>query len=250
MKKQKVKGYGTSNKNVTAKDVFSVIGLCVLCIFLVGASLIFTRSKNDAVSNKTKTVQETQDDFNEDIKEVYIEESDEAEVENLELTENNSDEIIEIIDEEEIYETEPITVSNEKAVEMVLPLQGEILKPFSDKELLYSKTLDDWRIHRGIDIKAQIGTTVCVCADGVVEYAGEDIRYGHTIIVSHNDGFKSVYSNLTGTEMVKIGKDLKKGDPIGMVGDSAIVETSDEAHLHFEFLYNDFYVDPSKFFDI
>ena len=137
-----------------------------------------------------------------------------------------------------------------KEFAMVSPLQGELLKPHSDTTLLYSKTLDDWRIHQGIDIRAKIGTTVSVCEDGVVEYAGKDVRYGHTIVVSHTDGFKTVYSNLTGTDMVKIGKDLKKGDPIGMVGDSAIIETLDEAHLHFEIILNEISVDPMKYIDI
>jgi len=251
MKYPKVRGYGNTTKKTTFKDTFSVLGLCALCILIVGITFLISGKKNDVVSNKSETHEEVNEEFYEEIEEVYAEDpvkiTDEKEIEK---TETDHEEIIEIIDEDEIYETDSVIMASAKSTEMAAPLKGSVLKGFSSTELVYSKTLEDWRLHTGLDIGAKIGTTVSVCEDGVVEYAGKDIRYGYTIIVSHNDGFKSVYSNLTGTAMVKIGKDLKKGDPIGMVGDSAICESSDESHLHFELQLNGVNVDPLKYFEL
>lgn len=253
MKNPKIKGYGTANKKTSFKDAFSVLGLCVLCILIIGMTFLISGTKNDVVNNKSNVYDETKEEYYEDIQEVYKEDSienDEEEQSEKFAVNEEKDEIIEIVDEDEIYETDSVVLTSAKAIEMIAPLKGNVLKGFSNNELVYSKTLDDWRLHTGVDINAKIGTTVLVCEDGVVEYAGKDIRYGHTIIVSHNDGFKSVYSNLTGTDMVKIGRDLKKGDPIGMVGDSAICESSDESHLHFELQLNGVNVDPLKYFEV
>ena len=124
------------------------------------------------------------------------------------------------------------------------------MKGQSATELMYSKTLEDWRIHNGTDIAAKIGTTVCAASDGVIEEAKKDIMYGYTIIIDHGNNIKSIYCNLTGTAMVQKGKTVERGEPIGMVGDSAICETSDEAHLHFEITVDGNYVNPLTYFEI
>ena len=244
MKKQKVRGYGTQNRTVGYRDVFSVLGICLACGLIVLFTVFFTQSKNNVVNHST-----TLNDETEDVQEIVYDENElnyEEEIETIE----SSDENQEVINEDEIYETESVVVAHTSALEFSAPLKGTVNKGFSDTELFYSKTLEDWRLHSGIDISAKIGTTVTACADGVVEYAGNDVRYGHTIVILHNDSFESVYSNLTGTQMVKVGKDIKKGDPIGMVGDSAICETADEAHLHFEMKLNGVNVNPLEYFDI
>lgn len=242
MKHQKVRGYGTQNKSVSFKDVFSVLGICLACGLIVLFTVFVTNNKNDVVNHSTET---------EDVQEILYEEN-EVDYDETEITEKEKyiEENQEVINEDEIYETESVVVAHTSVLEFSAPLKGTVNKEFSDTELFYSKTLEDWRLHSGIDIGAKIGTTVTACADGVVEYAGNDVRYGHTIVISHNDSFKSVYSNLTGTQMVKVGKDIKKGDPIGMVGDSAICETADEAHLHFEIKLNGVNVNPLEYFEI
>lgn len=245
MKKQKVRGYGTQNRTVGYKDVFSVLAICLACGLIVLFTVFFTQSKNNVVNHNS-----TLNDETEDVQEIVYNENDVNYEEEIAETEKYLEENQEVINEDEIYETESVVVAHTSVLEFSAPIKGTINKEFSDTELFYSKTLEDWRLHNGIDIGAKIGTTVTACADGVVEYAGNDVRYGHTIVILHNNSFKSVYSNLTGTQMVKVGKDVKKGDPIGMVGDSAICETADEAHLHFEMKLNGVNVNPLEYFDI
>lgn len=118
------------------------------------------------------------------------------------------------------------------------PISGEILKDFAEDSLVYSKTLDEWTTHLGLDIKAEKTSVVKASERGSIESIKNDPRYGLTIVVTHENGFKTVYSNLLTTEFVAVGDSVEKGQTIGTVGQSASFETLDESHLHFE-MYND-----------
>ena len=74
-----------------------------------------------------------------------------------------------------------------------------------------------------------------------------DPRYGITIVIEHQDGFQTVYANLLTSEFVVEGEKVEKGQSIGTVGNTAIFEIADEAHLHFEILKDSVQVDPSLY---
>ena len=110
--------------------------------------------------------------------------------------------------------------------------------------LIYSNTLEEWITHRGIDIKAEKTTVVKASAGGTVKYIKEDPRYGLSITIEHSNGFQTVYSSLLSTEFVKEGDVVTQGQSIGTVGNSAVFETADGSHLHFEILKDGEYVNP------
>ncbi len=114
---------------------------------------------------------------------------------------------------------------------------------------VYSKTMDDWRVHRGIDISASVGDKVMAAADGVIEAVTDDPLYGKTVVISHNGKAKSIYSNLAAelAEGIEVGKPVKCGDIIGCIGETATLELAEEPHLHFEMMVNDQLVDPMDF---
>ena len=62
--------------------------------------------------------------------------------------------------------------------------------------------------------------------------------------ITHKNGVKTVYSNLSGENLVTVGTKLDSGAKIGCVGDSAISELADEPHLHFEVIVNEASVNP------
>lgn len=128
--------------------------------------------------------------------------------------------------------------------QFIKPVEGEITTKFSMDGLIYSNTLQEWITHRGIDIKAEKTTVVKAAADGKIKAIKEDPRYGLSIIIEHSDGFSTVYSSLLSTEFVKEGDSVKQGQSIGTVGNSAVFETLDGSHLHFEILKDNEYVNP------
>lgn len=126
----------------------------------------------------------------------------------------------------------------EKTLKFEAPVSGEIIKDFTMDTLSYSKTLEEWTTHPGVDIKADKTTVVAAAEAGVVESIKNDPRYGLTIIIAHSSGFKTIYSNLLTTEFVKENEEVEKGQTIATVGDSSSFEISDDSHLHFE-MYKD-----------
>lgn len=128
-----------------------------------------------------------------------------------------------------------------------MPLSGEIIKPYSNGELVKSETLGDWRTHDGIDIAAKQATPVKSCGDGVVTEIGENGMWGMCITIDHGEGVKSVYCGLNQTVQVKLDQDVSLGDVIGSVGTTNQMESSMPEHLHFGMKKDDKWVDPSEY---
>ncbi len=125
------------------------------------------------------------------------------------------------------------------------PVEGEIVKEFAQDNLIYSNTLEEWTTHTGIDIKAEKTTVVKAAEAGMVKSIKNDPRYGLTIVIEHQNGFQTVYSNLLTSEFVVEGENVEKGQSLGTVGNTAAFEIADEPHLHFEILKDSVAVDPS-----
>ena len=143
--------------------------------------------------------------------------------------------------------TQKTNKEEEKDPTFVKPIEGEILKEYAKESLVYSETLKEWTTHIGIDIKAERAAVVRAAADGKVKYIKNDPRYGLTIIIEHSNGFQTRYANLLTTEFVSEGEEVKAGQTIGTVGDSAIYEIVDESHLHFEILKDNENVNPVQY---
>ena len=134
-----------------------------------------------------------------------------------------------------------------KELSFEVPLEGEIYRDYSDTNLIYSETLEEWTTHYGIDIKAEKGSAVASSEDGKVKSIKDDPRYGLTVTIDHGQGFETVYSNLLSAEFIKQGDSVKKGQTIGTVGSSGAFEIVDEPHLHFEMLLDSQNVNPTTY---
>lgn len=140
---------------------------------------------------------------------------------------------------------EETTKTENKVLTFVKPVEGEISKEYAKDNLVYSETLQEWTTHLGIDIKAEKTTVVKSAADGKVKSIKNDPRYGLSIIIEHQDGYETLYANLLTSEFVQVGEEVKQGQSIGTVGNTATFEIADEAHLHFEITKNGESVDPT-----
>ncbi len=141
--------------------------------------------------------------------------------------------------------TDKKEATNQKELSFEKPVEGEITKEFAKENLIYSQTLQEWTTHVGIDIQAQKTTVVKAAEAGTVKTIKNDPRYGLTIVIEHQNGFETVYANLLTSEFVTEGEKVTKGQSIGTVGNTAVFEVADEAHLHFEILKDSIQVDPS-----
>jgi murein DD-endopeptidase MepM/ murein hydrolase activator NlpD len=144
-------------------------------------------------------------------------------------------------------ETKPKEKTPVKRQSFILPVNGEITLEFAKDRLVYSKTLEDWRAHLGVDIASDRGTPVKAVSDGVVCDVRNDLYYGITVVIDHGDGIKSLYRNLAADDMVAVNQKIQQGEIIGSIGNSAMDESSEPPHLHFEVLKDDITVDPMEY---
>lgn len=128
------------------------------------------------------------------------------------------------------------------------PIDGEVQKIYSKDKVIYSKTLELWKTHEGIDIKANENAIVKSIEKGTVEKIYDDSFYGKTVVIDHGQGYKSSYSNLSEDIFVKEKQVITKLTKIGKIGKTAIGEIKDDSHLHFALMKNNVIIDPSSIF--
>ncbi len=148
------------------------------------------------------------------------------------------------IEDDRTRETELSTESNKPFTgDFVLPMGNDIIKDFSNGEMVYNLTLDDWRVHNGVDFAGTPGGRVNAVADGKITAVYEDSFLGTVVEVDHGNGMVSVYCGLNKETALTEGDSVKKGDRIGSLGDIP-AEASDVEHLHFEVKIDGKTVDP------
>lgn len=124
---------------------------------------------------------------------------------------------------------------------------AEVVKDYSMDMVIYNLTLDQYMTHPGMDIQAPTGTNVKASAQGTVTDVYTDDAYGITIEITHNNGYISRYANLSTDSMIEKGDSVKQGQVISTIGKSALYESMEKAHLHFEMEKDGKLLNPSKF---
>lgn len=132
----------------------------------------------------------------------------------------------------------------EKRQSFIMPVDGGVTLEYAMDKLVYSKTLEEWRAHSGIDIASDRGTPVKAVADGVVCDIRNDLYYGITVVIDHGNDLKSLYRNLAADDIVTVNQKVEQGETIGSIGNTAMDESSEQSHLHLEVLEKDVYTDP------
>ncbi len=139
----------------------------------------------------------------------------------------------------EVHETESIAHKAEPAGAMPSfrwPVKGRIIASFGPKP---NGTQND-----GINLAVPEGTPIKAAEDGVVAYAGNELKgYGNLVLIRHADGYVSAYANASKL-MVKRGDTVKRGQVIANAGQTGNVTSP---QLHFEIRKGSTPVDPQKF---
>ena len=139
-----------------------------------------------------------------------------------------------------------------KVIEWTCPAAGNLIKEYSADIPVFSLTMEDYRVHAGIDIAGDAGDDVMAAADGVIENVYYDPMMGQTVVISHGDDYKSIYQNLQTVvpDGVAAGAAVTAGQKIGTVGDTALIEISENPHLHFSMTFKGNSVDPLSYIDV
>lgn len=254
-------------ERLTKKDGFYIILFIFVCI--VAITTVLT-SKRDLQKRKGENLSHEEDyiiiedeldlESSLNIEEQLNENLDEFEEEYLEydeISEEPSEDIKEAMAEEEIegieeeieedLESVEMGVSTNIAEDMILPVEGEIAIGYTKDSLVYSETLEEWTAHKGIDILALEGTPVVAALSGVVQEVYKDELWGMVIIIDHGSGLLTKYANMAEEIFIEEGSKVNKGEVIGKVGRTALIEVMMEPHIHFEVIKDGLSVDPKDY---
>ncbi len=130
---------------------------------------------------------------------------------------------------------------------VVQPVSGSIVQDYAMDHLTYNATTQDWRVHNGVDLAAELGQSVAAAQAGTVTAVYDDEYYGTTVVIQHDSGYTTHYCNLAETTAVAAGDTVAAGDVIGTIGGTALLEVADAPHLHFEVYLDGEPADPADF---
>ena len=150
-------------------------------------------------------------------------------------------------EEETEQPEEEVPVTQSQSLVYAMPLEGEVVNPFSGGELVKNITLKEWRTHDGADLAAAEGTPVKAIADGTVVELEEDPLWGVCVAVSHSDGAVSYYMGISANVEVSVDDTVTLGQTIGYVGNTAQIEIGQESHLHLGLRSGEEWVDPISY---
>ena len=123
----------------------------------------------------------------------------------------------------------------------IYPISSDIDRAFSQSPV-YDETMEDWRVHKGVDFSAQTGTDVASIGNGKVTKVVYDTAWGCCIEVDYGD-FIGRYCGLEQGTTVIIDDVVSKGDIIGKTAVSPC-ESKQQAHFHFEIVKDGVHIDP------
>jgi len=118
------------------------------------------------------------------------------------------------------------------------PVRGRVITAFGPKP---SGQQND-----GINVAVPEGTPIKASEDGVVAYAGNELKtYGNLVLVRHANGYVTAYAHASEI-LVKRDDPVKRGQVIGKAGQTGSVSAP---QLHFEIRKGSTPVDPMPFLD-
>ena len=246
------------NKKNKVKDFFRKEGFYLVlfvCLCIVATVAAFTIRKNSVAKEENKvnnelSLNEVEDNTSSETDSNFNKQNAER-VENNDELANNSEEILsepEVADAEEQVadntqeevaenqvtestqeETADVSAGNDTQIVLSLPIDGNVAisREFGKMIRTYSdETRSEDTSRRGIDINAAVGTIVKAAAEGKVEEVSSNTTDGTYIIITHTNGLKTKYTNLSEEVKVAAGDVVSAGTEIGTVGNTSGIFTS------------------------
>lgn len=150
---------------------------------------------------------------------------------------------------ESAKDTETAAMQSGVLPKFTAPVDNFVTCGYSMDVPVFSYTMADYRTHNGVDIACSVGTPVTAAADGVVCEVANDPMMGVSVSVEHTGGAVTKYRGLSADTMdfISVGTDVKSGQVIGASGDTALIESAEEPHVHFELMIDGEHKDPGDY---
>ena len=225
-------GEKMKDENLRRSYILTAVALCLAVIIITVTAIVANRSKDNELP-ETKETEKSTVKLDETEKPTDTEKPTETEKQTQKPSGNGS------------------TNVSSGLPAFSLPVSGTLTNKHDPELQVFSPTMQDYRVHLGVDIQTAENAPVYAAADGTVSKIWVDTLMGYCVAVKHSGNCVTVYKNLSATlpEGIAEGVAVRSGQLIATVGNSAMVEVADEPHLHFEMTVSDLAVDPLEYFD-
>ena len=218
----------SKNENKNIKALFSVVCLCIISLgLIVYFSTTSNRGSENQVNEQTTLEVTTEVQNPVTIKETTTEAqtasttkkatTNKAEPSTMEQGENNTP-------YKSYYK---------------YPLGEAVVNGYSE-ELVYDKTMGDWRAHTAVDFTGKKGDEVVAINDGLVLDVYKDNMYSQVVVIDHGGKIATLYAHMSECT-VSVGDYVEQGQTIGYIGCTGYAYGN---HCHFEIIVDGVAVDP------
>ena len=221
---------------------YAALGICILAVGVAAYTTYdsinrFAGSDDDVITSKTQQRYKVQNN------------ADEKDTKNASnKAKKNLDETTSKIKNQPNSDSsspEVISTNAESSGVIVYPTSKNIVKDFSGENPVFSKTLNDWRVHKGIDLAAEQGSKIKAITNGTVKEIYNDALYGTTMVIEHDGGFCAYYSGLGETTLVNVDDKVEAGQEIASIN-GVPCESADGYHLHLSIKKDDKFINPAE----
>lgn len=215
---------------------YTAVAICILAVGVAGYTTYdsikhFAGPDEDALVSKTQQKYQAQTTIEPSDDEISSSSYDYSSVMNSFDSKHNDD-----------VQTQE-TAATAEAATIIYPTSKDIIKGYSGDTPVFSKTLNDWRVHNGIDLAAEQGSKIKAITNGKVADIFNDELLGTTMVIEHDGGFIAFYSGLGETTLANTGDAVESGQEIASINDIPC-EAADGYHLHLSIKKDDKFIDP------
>lgn len=126
-----------------------------------------------------------------------------------------------------------ITLHFSESDDLAWPIVGNILMNYSMNQVVYYKTLNQYRYNPSVVIEATVGEPITAAADGKILSIRENVETGGTIVCDLGDGYQLTYGQLE-NYAVSEGDYVEKGDILGYVAEPSIFYSEEGCNVYFK----------------
>ena len=214
-----------------------------LCLFAVGAGVVWQAMDYKQTQLPSEQLQAMESQMGgEDLRPVTMPQTPTVDETKLQREEQSNDGA-------EAPEAQPTPApeadTNEKPV-FGYPVQGEIVMPYSVDCAIYDPTLNQYHTSDAVSISAEAGEIVKAAEQGTVKEITKDEEKGNSVVIEHDNGWLTTYSQLADDISVKVGETVTKGQTIGTVGEPTKYTIALGSHVEFAVEKDGETVDPEE----
>ena len=231
---KKNNSYYKKKSLLASKGFYIALSLCIVAAGVTVFSIVGSPDVDSGAKNKASIVTTNEDNQQARAKVTRVADPRQTTTEPPEVTQEPTTQAPAVPD--------PFSENIAYQSQFVLPLSTAISKDFSNGELVFSKTTNDWRTHNGIDFSGALGSDIKSIISGAVLKVYDDSMWGKVVEINHGNGLIAKYCGFKSVS-VKDGDIVEQGAVLGKLGEVPI-EKAEVAHLHFETTIDGKHVDP------